>query len=100
MFIDDATSELMALLLTPRRRWATWDCWRNVYWSTACRLRSTDLHSIFQNNKGDHQSSDATSQFGRALEDLGIEGIQANSPQAKEPKDGLSAPTKRCRTGW
>jgi len=44
----------------------------------------SDRHSIFCVSKGDYKdASDAQTQFGRALEELGIEGIQANSPQAK-----------------
>ena len=44
----------------------------------------SDRHSIFRVNAGDDKDvSDRQTQFARALEQLGIEGIQANSPQAK-----------------
>jgi hypothetical protein len=38
-----------------------------------------------------------TTQFGRALRDLSIELICANSSQAK---GALSVRTRRCRTDW
>ena len=43
----------------------------------------SDRHSIFRVNPLKSLPTDAQTQFARALEQLGIEGIQANSPQAK-----------------
>lgn len=43
----------------------------------------SDRHSIFRVNPLKSLPTDAQTQFARALEQLGIEGIQAHSPQAK-----------------
>ena len=43
----------------------------------------SDRHSIFRFNPMKNLPTDAQTQFAMALEQLGIEGIQANSPQAK-----------------
>lgn len=84
VFIDDATSELMALRFVDHE--TTLDYMglleeHIVNHGLPAALYS-DRHSIFQVNKG-NDKDDAQTQFARALEQLGIEGIQANSPQAK-----------------
>lgn len=82
VFIDDATSELMALrfvraetttdyLLTLRQYIAQHGLPMCLY---------SDRHTIFRSTDAEHPQS---THFARALERLGIEGIQASSPQAK-----------------
>lgn len=86
VFIDDATSELMALRFVDHE--TTLDYMglleEHILNHGLPAALYSDRHSIFQVNKGDKKNvSDAQTQFARALEQLGIEGIQANSPQAK-----------------
>lgn len=86
VFIDDATGELMALRFVDAETTLGYMGLLQEY-VRAHGLPAaiySDRHSIFQINKGDRKHvSDEPTQFGRALEQLGIEGIQANSPQAK-----------------
>lgn len=86
VFIDDATSELMALRFVDAE--TTFGYMglleEHVLAHGLPAALYSDRHSIFQVNKGDHKDvSHTQTQFARALEQLGIEGIQANSPQAK-----------------
>lgn len=86
VFIDDATGELMALRFVDTETTLGYMGLLEEYvhqHGLPAALYS-DRHSIFCVSKGDYKdASDAQTQFGRALEELGIEGIQANSPQAK-----------------
>lgn len=86
VFIDDATSELMALRFVDTETTFGYMGLLEQYvleHGLPAAIYS-DRHSIFQVNRGDRQDvSDRQTQFARALEQLGIEGIQANSPQAK-----------------
>jgi transposase len=86
VFIDDATGELMALRFVDTETTLGYMAVLEEYvrqHGLPAALYS-DRHSIFCVSKGDHKDAgDAQTQFGRALEELGIEGIQANSPQAK-----------------
>ena len=86
VFIDDATGELMALRFVDTETTLGYMEVLEEYVRThglPAALYS-DRHSIFCVSKGDYKdASDSQTQFGRALAQLGIEGIQANSPQAK-----------------
>jgi transposase len=86
VFIDDATGELMALRFVDAE--TTFGYMglleEHVLAHGLPAAIYSDRHSIFQVNRGDHKDvSHTQTQFARALEQLGIEGIQANSPQAK-----------------
>jgi hypothetical protein len=86
VFIDDATSELMALRFIDAETTHGYMGLLEEYVLTHGLPAAiySDRHSIFQVNRGDHKDvSHAQTQFARALEQLGIEGIQASSPQAK-----------------
>jgi transposase len=86
VFIDDATSELMALRFVDAETTLGYMglLEEHVLTHGLPAAIYSDRHSIFQVNKGDHKDvSHTQTQFARALEQLGIEGIQANSPQAK-----------------
>jgi hypothetical protein len=86
VFIDDATSELMALRFVDAETTLGYMglLEEHVLAHGLPAAIYSDRHSIFQVNRGDHNDvSHAQTQFARALEQLGIEGIQANSPQAK-----------------
>lgn len=86
VFIDDATSELMALRFVDAETTFGYMGLLEQYiveHGLPAAIYS-DRHSIFQVSRGDRSdASHAQTQFARALEQLGIEGIQANSPQAK-----------------
>jgi hypothetical protein len=86
VFIDDATSELMALRFVDAETTLGYMALleQHIHTHGLPAAIYSDRHSIFQVNKGDDKDvSHAQTQFARALEQLGIEGIQANSPQAK-----------------
>lgn len=86
VFIDDATSELMALRFVDAETTLGYmslleEHIRNHGLPAALY---SDRHSIFRISTGDKSGvGEGQTQFARALEQLGIEGIQANSPQAK-----------------
>lgn len=86
VFIDDATSELLALRFVDTETTLGYMGLLEQYvleHGLPAAIYS-DRHSIFQVNRGDRKDvSHTQTQFARALEQLGIEGIQANSPQAK-----------------
>jgi len=84
VFIDDATSELMHLQFVDAE--TTLDYMaalaRHIALHGLPAAIYSDRHSIFRINAKDPAKASQT-QFARALSELGIEGIQANSPQAK-----------------
>jgi hypothetical protein len=84
-FIDDATSRLMALRFVGDE--STFDYFRvtRTYletWGKPVALYS-DKFSVFRVHKRDAEGGDGMTQFGRALHELNIDIICANSPQAK-----------------
>ncbi len=85
VFIDDATSALTDLQFvdveTTLGYMAALERHIGRYGVPAALY--SDRHSIFRINPLKSMPTDAQTQFARALEQLGIEGIQANSPQAK-----------------
>ena len=85
VFIDDATSRLLGL------RFVLAECTAG-YIATlrACVLEHgrplafySDRHGIFRVNAKDAESGDGKTEFGRVVARLGIELINANTPQAK-----------------
>lgn len=84
VFIDDATSELMALRFVPAETTAaymqTLRGYIDQHGLPACLY--SDRHSIFRTSNAADDNPLPT-QFARALNSLGIEDIQASSPQAK-----------------
>lgn len=84
VFIDDATSELMELRFVDTETTLDYMSVLEQYighHGLPVALYS-DRHSIFRINAKEAHS-EAQTQFSRALAQLGISGIQANSPQAK-----------------
>jgi len=82
VFIDDATSALMALRFVPSE---STDSYMRTLRTYILRhglpmCLYSDRHSVFRTSNTDNPKP---TQFAMALERLGIEGIQANSPQAK-----------------
>lgn len=83
VFIDDATGELMALRLVPAETTLAYmDLLRQYILEHGLPVALySDQHSIFRVSRACGQAH--PTQFARALGELGIEGIQASSPQAK-----------------
>src|SRR5215218_950522 len=85
VFIDDATSRLMHLRFVPTES--------TFYYFEATRAYLqrhgkpvafySDKHSVFRVNRKDAAGGDGMTQFGRALDQLNIDIICANAPQAK-----------------
>ncbi len=85
VFIDDATSKLLGLRFVPAETtWAYFDLARLTIERFGKPLAYySDKHSIFRINDSTTESEERYSQFGRAMQQLDIELICANSPQAK-----------------
>src|SRR5215211_6037617 len=85
VFIDDATSRLMHL------RFVLTESTFDYFEATRAYLQRhgkpvafySDKHSVFRVNRKDAASGDGMTQFGRALDQLNIDIICANAPQAK-----------------
>ena len=84
VFIDDATGKLMQLRFVPSERTSSYfDCLRGYLDAHGCPVAFySDKHSVFRINR-DAQGGQGMTQFGRALAELNIEIICANSSQAK-----------------
>jgi hypothetical protein len=84
-FVDDATSRLMQVRFVTSE--SAFDYFRaaRTYFETHGKPVAfySDKHGIFRVNKKDLVDADAITQFGRALSELNIDIICANSPQAK-----------------
>lgn len=85
VFIDDATSQLLDLQFYPAETTQAYMASLRRYLKRYGRPVAlySDRHSVFTVNKEDAVSGEQLTQFGRALKTLDIEGIPANSPQAK-----------------
>ena len=85
VYIDDATSETMHLQFVKSEN--TFDYFKATreYIEKHGRPEAfyPDKHGVFRVNHEGALSGDGKTQFGRAMEELGIELICANSPQAK-----------------
>ncbi len=85
VFVDDATSRLIAL------RFAPTECTKAYLEALRDRVPTngrplafySDRHGIFRVNAKDAESGDGKTEFGRVVERLGIELINALTPQAK-----------------
>ena len=84
VFIDDATSRLMQLRFVPSESTSSYFEALQDYLAThGCPVAFySDKHSVFRINR-DAQGGSGMTQFGRALAELNIEIICANSSQAK-----------------
>ena len=85
VFIDDATSCLVALRFVPSESAFAYFETLNSYLTSHGRPLAfySDKHSIFRVSKSQAQGGQGMTQFGRALSELGIEILCANSSQAK-----------------
>jgi hypothetical protein len=85
VYIDDATGKLMECQFVKSESTFT-------YFDSTCRYLEkhgkpvafySDKHSVFRTNKTGELGGDGVTQFGRALAELNVDIICANSPQAK-----------------
>jgi transposase len=85
VFIDDATSRLVALRFVPSESALAYFETLKSYLTSHGRPLAfySDKHSIFRVSKAQAQGGQGMTQFGRALSELGIEILCANSSQAK-----------------
>ena len=85
VFIDDATSRLVALRFVPSESALAYFETLKSYLTRHGRPLAfySDKHSIFRVSKAQAQGGQGMTQFGRALSELGIEILCANSSQAK-----------------
>jgi transposase len=85
VFIDDATSRLMQLRFVPSESTASYfDALQGYLQAHGCPVAFySDKHSIFRVNRPEAKGGQGMTQFGRALAELNIEIICANSSQAK-----------------
>ncbi|MEI8301624.1 MAG: ISNCY family transposase [Chlamydiota bacterium] len=85
VYVDDATSETMHLKFVKSEN--LWDYFRATEEYILQHGRPEafypDKHSVFRVNREGALSGDGLTQFGRAMKELDIELICANSPQAK-----------------
>ena len=84
-YIDDATSQLMHAAFVPSE--STFDYLRETHKYVTAHGRPiafySDKHAIFRVNKTEAESGDGMTQFGRALHELNIDILCANTPAAK-----------------
>lgn len=85
VFIDDATSRLMELRFVPSESTFAYFETLKSYLRHHGRPVAfySDKHSIFRVSREDAASGDGMTQFGRALSELNIEILCANTSQAK-----------------
>ena len=85
VFIDDATSKLMQLRFVPSESTDSYFEALNGYLTThGCPAAFySDKHTVFRVNRPDAKGGQGMTQFGRALAELNIEILCANSSQAK-----------------
>jgi len=85
VYIDDATGDLMELYFAPTE--TTFSYFAATRHYLACHGRPvafySDKHGIFKINVKNDLTGSGMTQFGRALKNLDIEIICANTPQAK-----------------
>lgn len=85
LFVDDATSEILAAEFVPHESYLAYTslCKRYFRQHGLPEAFYADRFSVFRVNHTNVTTTDAQTQFERALEELGIELICAYSPQAK-----------------
>jgi homeodomain-containing protein len=85
VYIDDATGQLLELFFTPSETTFSYFAATRRYLAHHGRPLAfyCDKHSIFRLTNGGATSASGLTQFGRAMTELDIQIICANSPQAK-----------------
>jgi len=83
--VDDATGKIKAAIFAPTETiWGYFDLMR-IYLKIHGKPIAlyNDKHAVFKVNRSEALSGDGLTQFGRAMQELGIKMVFANSPQAK-----------------
>jgi hypothetical protein len=85
VFIDDATSKLMQLRFVPSESTNSYfEALQGYLEAHGCPVAFySDKHTVFRVNRPDAKGGSGMTQFGRALAELNIEILCANSSQAK-----------------
>ncbi len=85
VYIDDASSEILHLKFVKSENTLDYFLATREYIEKCGRPEAfyLDKHSVFRVNHVGALTGDGRTQFGRAMSDLGIKLISANSPQAK-----------------
>jgi transposase len=85
VFIDDATGKLLQLRFVDSESFFSYSHAAEDYFKRYGKPVTfySDKHGIFRVNRPGSGSSDAITQFGRAMQELDIQIICANTPQAK-----------------
>ena len=85
VFIDDATGKLVQLLFVESESFFSYSQAAEGYFQRYGKPVAfySDKHSIFRVNQPTSGKTDALTQFGRAMQELDIQIICANTPQAK-----------------
>jgi transposase len=85
VFIDDATAKLVQLLFVESESFFSYCQAAEGYFRRYGKPVAfySDKHSIFRVNQPTSGKTDALTQFGRAMQELDIQIICANTPQAK-----------------
>jgi uncharacterized protein YcsI (UPF0317 family) len=85
VFVDDATSRLMHLRFVPAESAFAYMAATRAYVEAHGKPVAfySDKHGVFRVNHPDAARGDGMTQFGRALAELDVDIICANSPQAK-----------------
>jgi transposase len=83
--IDDATGKLVGLLFVEQESFHSYACLVKLYFERYGKPVAfySDKHGIFRVNQPGVGVGEALTQFGRAMQDLDIQILCANSPQAK-----------------
>jgi len=85
VFIDDATGKLVELQFVDSESFFSYSQAAEEYFKRCGKPIAfySDKHGIFRVNQSSSGSGDAITQFGRAMRELDIQIICANTPQAK-----------------
>ena len=85
VFVDDATRRLMQLLFVETESTQSYFNATRAYLKQHGRPVAfySDKHGVFRVNRSEAKSGTGETQYGRAMKELGINLIFANSPQAK-----------------
>lgn len=83
--IDDATGKLVELLFAEHESFHSYACLAKAYFERYGKPVAfySDKHGIFRVNKPGVGESEAVTQFGQAMQELDIQILCANTPQAK-----------------
>lgn len=85
VFIDDSTGRLLELYFTPQESFFSYCAALRRYFARHGKPLAlySDKHGIFRVNAKNAVSGTGLTQFGRAMQELDIQSVCANTPQAK-----------------